>query len=287
MDTKFYSPQGVLKDFVDFIAFMGGQNWGTGIAFPRMHQVIIINMADNFLVSDIYAAAPKTKEVTETVWINGKQDVPFMLGNKGETAMYAIGLKLGMLPYFADLPAITTNDQAVGAEHWTSGEIFNLREQLMGVPDVQDGFALIERYLTLQLVKRDLSQFGKIKWLGSAMKTRRVEDICRSLGATRKKLRAETQHYFGGSVKNIQGIIRFNQTLADIANHTGATLSSLHHYYDQSHFINDFKARSGISPLQYKRLCQLHPAIKYTPNFISMQRETFLQFISPQPAYLG
>jgi len=46
------------------------------------------------------------------------------------------------------------------------------------------------------------------------------------------------------------------------------------------------KARSGITPLQYKKLCLNHPAIKYTPNFISMQRETFLQFISPWPAYL-
>lgn len=281
MNFEFHYPNGVLKDFIEYIAYLSGPGAGTGIAFQRMHQVIIINTGANFTVSDIYAKQPQIKEITDTVWINGKQEIPFMLDNRGETGMYAIGLKLGMLPYFADLPAIVTNDLAVGAENWTSKEIFNLREQLMASPDTTDAFALIETYLTHQLVKSELSQFDKIKWLDKAIRTSTVEDICRSLGVTRKKLRSETQHYFGGSVKNIQGIIRFNRTLADIAKNTDHTLSSVHNYYDQSHFINDFRNRSGITPLQFKKLCLSHPAIKYTPNFLSMQRETFLQFIAP------
>jgi len=102
---------------------------------------------------------------------------------------------------------LNVTDLAVGAENWTSGEIFNLREQLMALSDVRDGLVLIEAYLTRQLLKRDLSRFDKIRWLDKAIRTHTVEDICRSLGATRKKLRSETQFYFGGSVKNIQGII--------------------------------------------------------------------------------
>jgi len=275
-----YIPQGILKDFVNYIVFLSGADSGTGIAFPRMHQVIIINMGSNFCTSDIYTPKPILRECTSSVWINGKQDIPFMLENNGQTAMYAIGLKLGMLPYFAHLPAIETNDQAVGAEHWTAKEIFHLREQLQACSNIHAGFLLIEKFLTQQLINNPLPHLDKIKYIGKAMHTSSVEDICRSLGVTRKRLRSETQHYFGGSVKNIQGIIRFNRTLADIAQHADKTLSSIHEYYDQSHFINDFKARTGITPLQFKKLCQQMPDIKGTPNFISMQRETFLQFIS-------
>jgi AraC-like DNA-binding protein len=114
-----------------------------------------------------------------------------------------------------------------------------------------------------------------------------VDEICRTLGATRKKLRSEARFYFGGPVKNIQGIIRFNKTLADIAKNAQQTLSSVHQYYDQSHFINDFKARAGITPSQYRRLCQSYPQIQYTPNFLSMERETFLQFIFSRRDYLA
>jgi AraC-like DNA-binding protein len=275
-----YIPKGDLKDFVESIHYLSGDVIGTGVAFPRMHQVIIINLGSNFTTTDVYDISKKEQEVTGTVWINGMHASPFMLGNRGTTAMYAIGLKLGMVPYFANLPASETTDLAVEAEHWTSPEIFNLREQLLACPDVQSGFLIIEKYLLNIVRNRDLSNLEKIKWLGKTIHSQPVNEICRLLGVTRKRLRNEATHYFGSSVKSIQGIIRFNQILATIAGNPHRSLSSLHEYYDQSHFINDFKARTGITPLQYKRLCQQFPDIKYTPNFIPLKKETFLQFIS-------
>src|SRR5581483_7964633 len=132
----------------------------------------------------------------------------------------------------------------------------------------------------------DFTGLKKVTWLAQAMYTHTVNDICRELGITRKRLRSEAQHYFGDSVKNIQGIIRLNKTLATIATATtkphriaAGSLSSLHEYFDQAHFIHDFKARTGITPLQYRRLCQQFPFIAQTPNFIALPRETFLQFI--------
>jgi AraC-like DNA-binding protein len=277
---EIHIPKGFLQDFVSSIAYISGSSSGTGVAFPRMHQVIIINMGSQFSSSDVYTSRPFLHETPGTIWINGKHDTPFMLENGGVTAMYAIGVKAGRLPWFADLPAIETNDLAVGADNWTSKEINILYEQLLGCMNAQQGFILIEKYLTDFLIKRDHSSLQKVKWLDSAIHTMKVQEICRHLGVTRKKLRSDAQYYFGDSVKNIQGIIRFNNTLGDIAHHSDRTLSSLHDYYDQSHFINDFKARTGITPRQYRKLCQLHPVIKYTPNFISMPRETFLQLIT-------
>ena len=289
MNIQTYIPKGPLQEFIDSIHFISGKESGTGVAFPRMHQVIIINLGTHFSSSDVYSPAAPLRETSSAVWVNGKQDDPFLLGNTGVTAMYAIGLKLGMLPYFADLPAIETNNLTLGAENWTSREIFGLQEQLLGCASVNAGFLLIESYLLSLLRRRDLPDLQRVKWLGKAMYTRTVEDICRSLGMTRKRLRSEAQFYFGGSVKNIQGIIRLNRTLATIAATTteagsraGGSLSSLHEYFDQSHFIHDFKARTGITPLQYRRLCQQFPFIAKTPNFIALPRETFLQFISGQ-----
>lgn len=277
MKLEVYIPKGALHHFVDSITYLSGA--GTGVAFQRMYQVIIINMGTNFHSSKVYMPSPEPWEQTSSIWINGKHEAPLMIENKGITAMYVIGVKHGMLPYLANLPAIETSNLAVSAEHWTSKEIFNLREQLEEC-DIHSGFLLIEDYFTKLVLKKDIHQLEKIQWLSKAINNNSVNEICHTLGATRKRLRSEAQHYFGGSVKNLQGIIRFNSTLAEIANNPNKSLSALHEYYDQAHFINDFKARCGITPLQYKRLCKLYPGIKYTPNFIPMQRETFLQFIS-------
>jgi hypothetical protein len=70
-----------------------------------MHQVIIINLGTRFSSCDVYAPEAGVRETSSAVWINGKQDDPFLLGNSGVTAMYAVSLKLGMVPFFAGLPA--------------------------------------------------------------------------------------------------------------------------------------------------------------------------------------
>jgi AraC-like DNA-binding protein len=280
MNVTFHIPGGQLKDFIEYIAFLGGYEIGNGIAFQRSNQVIIINIGDHFSVSDVYSPGVGNTTVGHAVWINGKQGTPFLLSNKGVTAMYAIGIRLGMLPFVAGLPAMETNDTALSADHWVSMDSSFLREQLMGCADVHAGFGLIEDYLKKLIGRKDLSAFNRIKWLSEVVPVRRVEDICRSLGVSRKKLRSEGLHYFGGAVREIQGILRFNQTLSRIASEDDRTLSTLHSYYDQSHFIRDFKERAGITPLQYRRLCQQFPVIRHTPNFLPMERETFLQFIS-------
>jgi AraC-like DNA-binding protein len=277
--------QGVLAEFVDYIIFMSGSEMGTGVAFPRMNQTIIINLGSPFGVADVYRPELPSKGGVDGVWINGKQDMPFLLENAGITSMYAIGLKLGMVPYFAGLPAMATNNLAVGAEDWEAGSrlqasgIALLREQLME-SSVEAGFGLIGRYLLSLVRGSDLSALRKVQWLGRAMYTRPVGELCRELGMTRKRLRGEAQYYFGDAVKNIQGIIRLNLMLGKIAASAGESLSALHDYFDQSHFIRDFKARTGITPSQYRRLCRQFPLIGRTPNFLPLTRETFLQFIS-------
>ena len=285
VNIRFHQPQGPLQDLIEYIAFLEGYVIGNGIAFQRTNQVIIINVGSNFSVADIYAPASTGNEVKETIWINGKQEHSYFLRNPGTTSMYAIGLRLGALPFIAGLPAIETNDSALGAEHWSSAEFFELREKLLACKDVRSGFAMIENFLCDLLARKDLSQLERVKWLSHSLVTHRVEELCRLLGVTRKQLRNEGLRYYGGSVRQIQGILRFNEILGAIARDTDGekssrTLSGLHDYYDQAHFIHDFKQRAGITPMQYRALCRHFPAIRYTPNFLPMDRETFLQFIS-------
>lgn len=276
--------RGVLAEFVDYIVFMSGEGMGNGVAFPRVSQTIIINLGSPFGVSDVYSGR-SLRGTAEGIWINGKQDEPFLLENVGVTSMYAIGLRLGMVPYFAGLPALETNNLAVEAGDWGTGsrlrasEIAVLRERLLG-SSIEAGFGLIERYLVSLVQGSDLSTLRKVKWLGRAIHSHSVDDLCKELGVTRKRLRSEAQYYFGDAVKNIQGIIRLNRTLGEIAARPEETLSAVGDYFDQSHFIRDFKARTGITPSQYRRLCRIFPLIAQTPNFLSMSRETFLQFIA-------
>ena len=276
MPITTYAPTSPLNKFVSTIVHLDGL--GTGISLQRVYQTIIINTGDNFYTSNAYIREP-TKEHLPVIWINGRHERPFALENTGRVCIYVVGVKPGLLPYFSKAPVAESNERTLGAEHWCDTGIFELREQLLSC-DAQAGFQLIEAYFTEKLNGKDNTPLPVISYLNKAMANSTVEEICRELGYTRKKLRVMAIDHFGAPVKPMQGIIRFHQHLQTIANQPEQSLSSLHTFFDQAHFINDFKTRTGISPGQYRRLCQQYPGIKYTPNFIPVPKETFLQFIA-------
>ena len=60
-------------------------------------------------------------------------------------------------------------------------------------------------------------------------------------------------HYIGMNVKLFSRIVRINNAIEQMKNSKSrcALISQQLGYYDQSHFINDFKAICGVSPRQY------------------------------------
>lgn len=170
-----YIPTGPLRDYVLRIHYLSGDGIGTGVALQRMHQVIILNMGTDFGATDIHSGRPRQDAHTGPVWVNGKQEIPFMLENHGVTAMYAITLRAGMLPFFAGMPAVETNELAVGAEHWKRRGFFELHDRLLGEPDVREAFKMIEAYMLRELGRADISEAKRTHWLGEALTHKRVE----------------------------------------------------------------------------------------------------------------
>ena len=108
MILEVYHPKGILQNVVDSIIWIN--DGGTGVAFQRVYQTIIINMGPDFTVTDLHTGKTIRQDPNDTIWINGKQEKTFMLENRGISAMYVIGLKYGMLPWLAHLPAMETNE---------------------------------------------------------------------------------------------------------------------------------------------------------------------------------
>ncbi len=249
MQFESYKPSGMLRNFISSITYL--HDGGTGAAFQHVYQTIIINLGANFLVSSLYEREAEAIENTSAIWINGKQDVPIMIENRGITKMYVLGVNGGMLPYLTNFSAHETNNKATPAEQWAPGTINSLRDKLL-TSTIQEGFILIDTYFTELLSRRELTGMEKTIWFNTAIHTQSIESICQTLGVTRKKLREDAIYHYWASAKNLQGMIRFNNTLSTIAHHADKPLSAIDYFYDQSHFIKDFKARTGMIPLHLK-----------------------------------
>ncbi len=269
-----YIPDEPLRHLVNGIVYIEGN--GSGLALQRVYQNILINLGDNFFSGNPYSNA--TTENKSLVWINGRQVFPFILENPGTTRFYVIAVKPGMLSFFCTVPVSQTNDKTLSFEHWTCTDLLSLRTHLLDMPP-KDGFAAIEEHFTAMIRgKYNPSLLDYIQVISKMLPNHTVEEMCTKLQCTRKKLWTDVKKYFGASVKEMQGIIRFDQHLAAIAHHADKPLSQIHQFYDQAHFINDFKQRTGMTPKNYKALCAAFPAVRHNPNFVPMTKETFLQF---------
>lgn len=77
-----------------------------------------------------------------------------------------------------------------------------------------------------------------------------IELLSQKLGISKPTLFRLFKNHLGQSPKDYLKTIRFRNVLNEILNkqHTLTSIAHLNQYYDQAHFINDFKTFSGHSP---------------------------------------
>ena len=78
--------------------------------------------------------------------------------------------------------------------------------------------------------------------------------LANDLSLTTKSLERKFSQYLGKTTKQLVKLIRFQQVLHDFSYHKHITLTEIAYrngYYDQSHFIRDFKTHSGFTPKEF------------------------------------
>lgn len=79
-----------------------------------------------------------------------------------------------------------------------------------------------------------------------------VSELCSFLNLSSSQCQRNFQKYYGLSPKKVLSILRFQKSISIMTSSKAKPCDVLEivQYYDQSHFINDFKRNIGITPLQ-------------------------------------
>lgn len=92
---------------------------------------------------------------------------------------------------------------------------------------------------------------------GLSAKTR-IADVMDSFGYSRRHLQRLVQQRLGCSMKTIQKIQRINQAVS-LLKEQKLTLTAIAQqcgFYDQAHFIHDFREICNVTPQQYQKQLQ-------------------------------
>ena len=91
--------------------------------------------------------------------------------------------------------------------------------------------------------------------LQGLQRNERIADVMDSFGYSRRQLQRMVQTRLGCSMKTIQKIQRINQavTVLKEQQHSLTMIAHLCGFYDQAHFIHDFREICQVTPQQYQR----------------------------------
>lgn len=179
----------------------------------------------------------------------------FVLDTSAES--HVIGIRFtsgGAFPFLAP-PAGELRDRQVGLDAlWGAAETTLLREQLLAAPSVETMFAVLERAL-LRRLRRELEPHGAVsealRCLDCAPRLSTIASVSERIGLSPRRFIELFTAQVGLTPKLYCRVQRFQRAVQAVWQRRQvdwATVALDCGYYDQAHFIRDFRAFSGLSP---------------------------------------
>jgi len=133
-------------------------------------------------------------------------------------------------------------------------ELSDVEEQLAASPTDGQRLAIIERFLLTKLRRPEPDPLvrGAVRALRRTQGQGQIRELARSLGTSQDALEKHFRQTIGASPKQFAAILRFRNVLT--THRPGQALTSTAYaagYFDQSHFIRDFKSFTGTPPREF------------------------------------
>lgn len=254
---KAYTPHPALQDFVasigvyeaDFSQMPGLSNIYRFV--PTFQRYIMFYVKDPIKVLRVYNDTYETKSVSLTV---GPLERAVTLDMGRHHIALGVAFKPGGLFRLLNIPMTELHEQDFDTSLLLGNEIKDINEQLQeNTHDWDKMVRVVETYL-LKKVSRlkpelpvDLVMSNLVAHTGNITIERLASDACVSVRQFERKVVERT----GMSPKRYARLIRFCKAYHLKELHPEATWTRIAHmsgYYDQMHFIRDFKEFAGITP---------------------------------------
>lgn len=253
-----HQPASPLDHFIDHLWFFDGYdpNHTMERLLPDATAEIVINLQPEprrLFHRDDFDNVQKFKKS----WFSGKHTRYIVIEAASQSSMMGVHFKpCGAFPFLGfDLSELT--DQVIELDLlWGKGANL-LREQLLHTPTVEGKFAVLEGYLRARFTghpRTFKSVERAIYLLLRSPHGMAIRDLAGTIGITPKHLITQFDRFVGLKPKLCERIGKFQGVLHSI--HQDQCIDWAHlavscGYYDQSHFIKEFKAFSGLNPSSY------------------------------------
>jgi AraC-like DNA-binding protein len=194
--------------------------------------------------------------------VNGVGRERFTYTYRGVGEVFGIKFRPGgFLPFFGR-PLSELTDTVLPAEQLWGPPATVLAERMVAAPGVDGRVALVEEFLRERWPPPD-PQVDLVQRIVAALlhdrAIARVDDVTEMFAINPRTLQRLFQRYVGVSPKWVLRRYRLHEAAAVLAREQQrpwAEVAAELGYFDQSHFIRDFTAAIGLTPVAYAQACQ-------------------------------
>lgn len=205
--------------------------------------------------------------IFDEISANGNKDTSFVSGLSGPSTRFrrfSIQRNFGIfgvylypfaVTHLFNIPGTHLANQMPDLHSLLGKEGEILEESMVSAASHEERVNIISSFLLKKLAKAAPQQPGVFEVMKYIILTNGQTDVVTLAGkcfASVRQFERNFKNYSGLSPKLFSRVIRFHHTLAQYGRQKSLTEVAYEAgYYDQSHFIQDFKAFSGLNPKQY------------------------------------
>lgn len=201
-------------------------------------------------------------------WISGMR-TNYILIDASVSHMIGVNFRPGGCYPFVEFPMAELNDITIGLDCIWGNDAVTIREAILHEPAIDNRFTILENYF-LQKGKDKMENHVLVHYsvnqLVESPQMWTIKELSQKTGVTQKHLITLFKKQVGLSPKMFSRIYKFQKVIRLIEQQKKIDWSMLAYecgYFDQAHFINEFRSFSGINPVAY--LEKRGPYLNYLP----------------------
>ena len=256
-DPRLYRPRPPLANFVSYFGYWQRETGEPhrSRALPRGAATVIIDVSGRQRV-DFYAADGRIRLDVPAAFIAGAGTASYVTRIDAAQAVVTIHFRpAGALP-FLGVPLGELENSCVGLDGLWGRHGATLHERLVATPSPPDRISLVESFLLHRLGLHDLEPHRGVRAVLGAMAhdpSMRVSEAQTMTGLSPRKLAAAFCAEVGLAPKSYQRVRRLQAALSrlDAGTAHGAAIAADLGYFDQAHFVREFRSFTSMSPTEY------------------------------------
>lgn len=192
-------------------------------------------------------------------FVIGQLTRPLEIEPTGKTGIFSVRFHPGGFLPFATLSLKELENTAVALEKIFSKEGLEIENAILSAFSHSERILLIEKFLLNRLADTETVDRvikSTVETMLTANGQLSIEELSQQINTNRRQLERKFSSAIGLSPKQLSKVIRLQATLKMLLNrelNSLATLAYEGEYYDQAHFIKDFKEFTGKTPKEFYR----------------------------------